>query len=71
VAYAAEQSSLDDQHRDFDFRFAAWPTQPCRQDRGIVMRGYLSVGPIDLVKASLDDRDLGVDARQISRLAAA
>src|SRR5437763_11321615 len=43
VAQAAEQPSLDDQHRDFDLRLVAWPARPCRQDRGIVMRRHLGV----------------------------
>jgi hypothetical protein len=62
VAQATEQPSLDDQHRDFDLRLVAWPTGPCRQDRGIVMRRHLGVGSIDLrlIKAGLDDGDLGV-----------
>src|ERR1700730_12248331 len=37
VAQAAEQPSLDDQRRDFDFRLVARPARPCWQDRSIVM----------------------------------
>ena len=65
VAQAAEQPSLDDQHRDFDFRLVR-PARPCRQDRRIIMRRRLGVGPIDLrlVEAGLDDGDLGVVRHQ-------
>ena len=66
MAQAAEQPSLDDQHRDFDLRLVARPARPCRQDRGIVMGRHLGVGPIDLrlVEAGLDDGDLGVVRHQ-------
>ena len=36
VAQAAEQPSLDDQHRDFDFRLVTRPARPCWQARGRV-----------------------------------
>jgi hypothetical protein len=57
VAQAAEQPSLDNQHRDFDFRLVARPARPCRQDRGIVVGRPLGVGSIDLrlVETGLDD----------------
>src|SRR5271154_1853674 len=47
VAQAAEQPSLDDQHRDFDLRLIARPARPCRQDRGVVVGRHLGVGSID------------------------
>ena len=37
VAQAAEQPSLDNQHRDFDLRLVTRPPRPCRQDRSVVM----------------------------------
>ena len=66
VAQAAEQPSLDDQHRDFDFRLVTRPARPCRQDRGVVMGGHLGIGSIDLrlVEAGLDDSDFGVVRHQ-------
>ena len=66
VAQAAEQPSLDEQHRDFDFRLVARPARSRWQDRGVVVGRHLGVGPIDLrlVKAGLDDRDLGVVRHQ-------
>jgi hypothetical protein len=66
VAQAAEQPSLDDQHRDFDFRLVTRPARPCRQDRGVVMGRHFGVGPIDLrlVEAGLDDSDFGVVRHQ-------
>jgi hypothetical protein len=36
VAQTAEQPSLDDQHRDFDFCLVTRPARPSRQDRGVV-----------------------------------
>ena len=62
VAQAAEQPSLDEQHRDFDFRLVARPARSRWQDRGIIMGDHLGVGPIDLrlVKAGFDDRHLCV-----------
>src|SRR2546423_12724892 len=60
VAQAAEQPSLDDQHRDFDLRLVARPARSCRQDRGIIMGRHLGVGSIDLrlAAAGLDDPGL-------------
>ena len=45
VAQAAEQPSLDDQHRDFDFRLVARPARPCWQDRSIVVGRHLAIEP--------------------------
>ena len=66
MAQAAEQPSLDDQHRDFDFRLVARPPRPCRQDRGVVMGRHVGASRIDLrlVEAGLDDRDVGVVRHQ-------
>jgi hypothetical protein len=51
------------------FTLSRGRAQPCWQDRGIVMRDCLGADPIDLrlVKASLDDRDLGVVRHQAFR----
>ena len=48
VPQAAEQPSLDDQHRDFDFRLVTRPARSRWQDCGIVMCRHLGVGSIDL-----------------------
>src|ERR1700736_3866561 len=48
VAQAAEQPSLDDQHRNFDLCLVPRPPRPRRQDRGVVMDRHLGVGPIYL-----------------------
>src|SRR5207302_3952851 len=45
VPQTAEKPSLDDQHRDFDFRLVARPPRPCRQDGGIVVGGLVGVAP--------------------------
>jgi hypothetical protein len=69
VAQAAKQPSLDDQHRDFDFRLVARPARPGWQDRGIVVGRHLGVGSIDLrlVETGLDDGHLGVIRHQHRR----
>ena len=62
VAQTAENPALHDQHRSFDLRFIAGLARPCRQDRGVVMRRHLGVGPVHrgLIQAGFDHRRLGV-----------
>ena len=62
VTQPSQQPSLDDEHGLLNLRLVPGSSRPCRQNGGVVMRGHLGVGAIDLriVEAGLDHRRLRI-----------
>ena len=47
VAQAGQDPALGDLDCDLDLGLVLWPPRSCRQDRGAVMAGHLSIGAVD------------------------